>query len=92
MTDYKSLVESLREEADAVSAIEWEIPICTSNHIKEAADAIERLQKERDEAVRDIKKYSSNCKTCLHGNNGKNDCLENKFAPCEWEWRGVRDD
>ena len=40
MTDYKSLVESLREEAKAVQAIEWDRPICTANHILEAADAI----------------------------------------------------
>lgn len=37
------LEENLREEADAVQAIEWDIPICTSNHIAQAADTIERL-------------------------------------------------
>lgn len=48
MTDYKELIECLRGEADAVRAIEWDIPICTSNHILQAADAIEQLVKERD--------------------------------------------
>lgn len=43
MNDYKELIENLREEADAVQAIEWDIPICTSNHIAQAADAIARL-------------------------------------------------
>lgn len=51
MDDYKELIAALREEAEAVQAIEWEIPICTSNHIAEAADAIEQLAKERDELV-----------------------------------------
>lgn len=37
------MVNALREEADAVQAVEWEIPICTSNHIAMAADVIEQL-------------------------------------------------
>lgn len=58
MNDYKELIENLREEADAVQAIEWDVPICTSNHIAQAADTIERLiaenarlKAERDAAV-----------------------------------------
>lgn len=43
MNDHKELCASLREEAEAVQAIEWEIPICTDNHIREAADMIEKL-------------------------------------------------
>lgn len=43
MNNYKELIKNLREEADAVQAIEWDIPICTENHIREAADAIEQL-------------------------------------------------
>lgn len=39
----KELIENLKEEADAVQAIEWEIPICTQNHILEAAETIEEL-------------------------------------------------
>lgn len=40
------LVEMLRVEAEAVQAIEWEIPICTSKHLAQAADAIEQFAKE----------------------------------------------
>lgn len=43
MKDYKELISALREEAEAVKAVEWDIPICTSNHIAEAADVIEQL-------------------------------------------------
>ena len=43
MTDVKELVKALREEADWCKAIEWEIPICTEDHIREAADLIEQL-------------------------------------------------
>ena len=43
MTDYKELCAALREEADWCKAIEWEIPICTEDHIREAADMIEQL-------------------------------------------------
>lgn len=69
MNNYKELVSALREEAEAVKAVEWDIPICTSNHIAEAADAIDRLcfelelercqhnatLKERDAAIADLK-------------------------------------
>lgn len=58
MTDVKELVKALREEADWCKAIEWEIPICTEDHLREAADLIEKLvtdidvvRKERDAAV-----------------------------------------
>ena len=61
MNNYKELVKYLREEAEAVQAIEWDIPICTENHIREAADVIEQLvrdidvlTKERDAAVEDL--------------------------------------
>ena len=61
MSDYKELIQNLREEAEAVQAIEWDIPICTENHIREAADVIEQLvrdidvlTKERDAAVEDL--------------------------------------
>lgn len=53
MTDYKELISALREEAEAVKAVEWDIPICTSNHIAEAADVIEQLVKDLHEALED---------------------------------------
>lgn len=43
MNNYKELIKNLHEEADTVQAIELDIPICTENHIREAADAIEQL-------------------------------------------------
>lgn len=102
MTDYKSLVESLREEAEAVKAIEWDIPICTSNHIKEAADAIERLQKERDAACEDLKDavirdgYLSPCDYCKHlwksGTTGVCSIDSDCYKVLKWEWRGISDD
>lgn len=101
MTDYKELIEALREEAEAVQAIEWDIPICTSNHILDAADAIEQLIKERDTAVDDLEK-------CMHyaepkNNNVCNFCKKDMseypdkcdgwsdFCKCEPEWRGVQE-
>ena len=53
MSDYKELCASLREEAEAVQAIEWEIPICTDNHIREAADVIEHLSAEVDRLTKE---------------------------------------
>lgn len=40
------LVEMLRVEAEAVQAIEWEIPICTSKHLAQAADVLEQAVKQ----------------------------------------------
>ena len=62
MTDYKELCAALREEAEYCQAIEWEIPICTEDHIRQAADVIEelaekcqKLEKERDAFMKDFK-------------------------------------
>ena len=89
--DYTELISTLREEADAVKAIEWEIPICTENHILEAADVIEKLVKERDAAVKDLNymigPYSFSCRICKNLNN---DCCNEKGFQCKWEWRGVQ--
>ena len=56
MTEYKELIKNLREEAEYCQAIEWDIPLCTEDHIRQAADVIEelvtkcqRLEKERDD-------------------------------------------
>lgn len=53
MTNYKELVAALREETETIKAVEWDIPICTSNHIAEAADVIEQLAKELEETRED---------------------------------------
>lgn len=60
MADYKELIEALREEAEAVQAIEWDIPICTSNHILDAADAIEQLVNDRNASVDALKALVAN--------------------------------
>lgn len=60
MTDYKELIEALREEAEAVQAIEWDIPICTSNHILDAAAAIEQLVNDRNASVDALKALHDN--------------------------------
>ena len=93
MNDYKELVEYLREEADAVQAIEWDIPICTENHIREAADAIEQLVKERDAAVEDLTfsyKHGLSCFACKHdfAVDAAEYCIDCKFNS-NFEWRGV---
>lgn len=38
----EELVTALREEAEYCKAIEWDIPICTEDHIRLAADVIEQ--------------------------------------------------
>ena len=90
MTDYKELITALREEAEAVKAVEWEIPICTENHIREAADAIEQLVKERDAAMEDIPRLCWSCKS----NENKLKCYKCnrllEYRPA-WEWRGVKE-
>lgn len=58
MNDYKELVQNLREEAEAVQAIEWDIPICTENHIREAADAIEELTARCSQLERECNIYA----------------------------------
>ena len=62
MTEYKELIKNLREEAEYCQAIEWDIPLCTEDHIRQAADVIEelvtkcqRLEKERDDFMKDFK-------------------------------------
>ena len=97
MNNYKELVKYLRDEAEAVQAIEWEIPICTSNHINQAADVIEQLVKERDAAVMDLKAYSDcdNCKHNTYDNLGNGFCRECSVVhktKYKWQWRGAQDD
>ena len=95
MSDYKDLVKYLREEADAVQAIEWEIPICTSNHINKAADVIEQLVKERDAAVAAVAEHPY-CYNCKHRDKSSKEhpCIIcNQIWPnaseCKWQWRGL---
>ena len=42
---YEQLVKDLREDAEWAEANQWETPICLSDHLKQAADAIEKLMR-----------------------------------------------
>lgn len=86
MNDYKELIDSLRICVKYKKAVD---ALCNAEF---AADAIEQLVKERDAAIADLKDHGRNCKTCLHGRRGKNDCLDREEVPCKWEWRGVKED
>ena len=44
---YEELIAELREEAEWAKANEWETPIMLSDHLTQAADAIEELSKPR---------------------------------------------
>lgn len=46
MTNYKELIERLREYAEWARANEWEVPLCMGDSLEEAADAIETLTAE----------------------------------------------
>ena len=99
MSDYRELCERLREEADAVQGIEWEIPICTEDDMLAAAAAIELLANERDAAIADMK-INWLCAVCKKRVITKEwmACENKDFyeAPCEaptclsFEWRGVQ--
>jgi hypothetical protein len=45
---YEQLVKDLREDAEWAEANQWETPICLSDHLKQAADAIEKLSKNEE--------------------------------------------
>lgn len=53
--DIKRLVEQLREHAEWAHANEWETPITLGDDIEEAAKMIEKLTRERDAAIQDMK-------------------------------------
>lgn len=85
MTDYKELCAALREE--------------TEDRIREAADVIERLQRERDAAVTDLKVFHwcNFCKYCdlTYGEEPCRSCTSggNEWERTNnWEWIGVQDE
>lgn len=45
LTMYDELISALREEAEWAEANEWETPIMLSDHLKQAADAIDELMR-----------------------------------------------
>lgn len=86
MNDYKELIELLfnrnRDNANIMIA---------------AADAIERLVKERDAAIAEICQGCDNCKhrdatigePCISCSTYR---VGSDFIKSKWEWRGVTDD
>lgn len=48
MRDYEGLVKALRENAEWAEGNIWEVPIMLPDNLKQAADAIEELQKRVD--------------------------------------------
>lgn len=92
--------DSYEEAADAIEHLvkerdEWKTLGSLANKRAEDYREMRRQRdkaiKERDAAVEDLKDHGRNCKTCLHGGRGKNDCLDREEVPCKWEWRGVMD-
>lgn len=91
MTDYTELIKNLKYLSDTVR-----YPFVKKLHagilMKEAADAIERLQKERDAAVKDLQE-ADNCNYCKYRERAG---MEEPCCWCDvdegedkWEWRGV---
>lgn len=76
MTDYKELIAEIRN-------------CFPTNLERRAADAIERLVKERDAAIKDLK-HDGNCRCCkeidICGGLSHGYC-----GGLGWEWRGVKE-
>lgn len=87
--DYNEMLEILRGKVLHESAEE------TQQRLNEIADAMERLIRERDEAVNELKQFAF-CPVCKHYGIP---ATENPCKPCifgsgwkdKWEWRGVQD-
>lgn len=87
MTDYTELIKNLKYLSDTAR-----YPFVKKLHagilMKEAADAIEQLVKERDSSVEDLKLSAlrgiSVCRLCKNIKL----CDDVNF-PCKWEWRGA---
>lgn len=64
---------------------------------KKHVELIQRLIRERDQAVEDlrnmVKMGVGNCACCLHYNHGAGDatCIKCGLGVDGWEWRGVVD-
>lgn len=68
MTDKtKKLVSALREEAEWCKAVEFDIPICTEDHIRQAADLIETLENENNHLKKGLYKKLEWCQGCSKG-------------------------
>ena len=95
MNDYKELIEALHidEMFDAAKTIEHLVKERDQLH-----DQINRLVKERDAAIADIREALNRTEECLlcrwfDGTHGcrKSDKSCEKSKTDEWEWRGVQE-
>lgn len=55
---YDKLIADLKEDAEWAESNEWETPICLSDHLKAAADAIEELSLTADSYKRSMEKWA----------------------------------
>ena len=70
---YEQLVKDLREDAEWAEANQWETPICLSDHLKQAADAIEDLldtvEAQKAEIITLTGQQDEPCEACKIGGN-----------------------
>ena len=93
MNDYKELIKELQAHAGWAEANIYGVPIMLPDYLKQAADAIEQLVKERDAAIATIPHKCWSCGKGYHTENGF-ECEEtwykgNNSNCLSWEWRGV---
>lgn len=94
MNDYKELIKELRNQ-NCLGCEFWDdaqgcASISTCVLFLRAADAIERLVKEGDAAVAELKDAAVfPCRFCKKEHTENCDCYT---AHDKWEWRGVKED
>lgn len=108
MNDYKELLKELRKLqnlGDAPIGREFAV-IVDKLTVKDAADVIEQLVRERDAAVADLREAVMNphigrCEFCKYrdfksprcGNTKcRHGVLFSKAPDWDWQWRGVKED
>ena len=91
MTDYTELIAKCEELLEIINRLNRSD---LNKFISDAADAIERLQKERDAAVAAVHKQCSTCKRvdfCATDAGQPTLWACVSAAKCNWEWRGVQE-
>lgn len=95
---YKELIEKLHNienVGDTPIGKHWSVLIDKST-LRDVIDVIERLVRERDAAIKDLKQFLD-CDVCKNNND---ECLNNglckecsvgKSTRKHWEWRGVQE-
>ena len=98
ITMYRELADRLRKHAEWAAANEWETPITLCDDLAQAADAIDKLQvelervkRERDAAMDDLRKYGQ-CGACKNHYRAE-PCGADLYSYCDggFEWRGATD-